>query len=151
MPPHRTVSSFIPNTWKPTGSPGGPVAVLREYFRQKYAGRKSTLSSQCVAQRSISSSNTGTSFFLKVPIVFATERPERGRSLGAGATGITFGNSYRKTLDLALRLHPGTEQVFIVSGTLNHDKAVRTIVRDDLRATKPRWPSPTSPTSRQMN
>ena len=44
-----------------------------------------------------------------------------------------FGNAYAKTLDLALKWHPGTKQLFVVSGTLNHDKAVESIVRDDLR------------------
>ena len=42
---------------------------------------------------------------------------------GAGATGIVYANTYGKTLDLALKLHPGTKQVFIISGTLNHDKS----------------------------
>ena len=56
----------------------------------------------------------------------------------AGATGFIFGNTYSEDLDLALKLHPGTKQLFVVSGTLNHDKAFESIVRDDLRATKPR-------------
>ena len=63
--------------------------------------------------------------FPHTPIVFAaTDHPSAAQlKSGAGATGIVYVNSYRKTLDLALRLHPGTEQVFIVSGTTTHDKS----------------------------
>ena len=108
--------------------------LLSEYLRQKYAGRR------------LDAIITGTSqtldFLLKyrhelfpgVPIAFATERPVSGAVVSeAEAAGFTFGNTYAKTLDLALKWHPGTKQLFVVSGTLNHDNAIESIVRDDLR------------------
>src|SRR6185369_4565085 len=47
-------------------------------------------------------------------------------------TGIVYGGNQRSTLELALKLHPGTEQVFIVSGTLDHDKRFELACRKDL-------------------
>src|SRR4030095_6236791 len=37
------------------------------------------------------------------------------------------------SLDLALTLHPNTEQVFIISGTLQHDRQFESAARDDLK------------------
>src|SRR5262249_42664392 len=50
-----------------------------------------------------------------------------------GVTGIVLYKSHRKTLDLALRLHPDTEQVFIISGTLERDKKLETLAREELQ------------------
>lgn len=108
--------------------------LLSEYLRQKYAGRKLDVI--------ISNANQTLEFLLKyrhdlfpgVPIVFASERPIRGDvAAQAGAAGFIYGNTFAKTVNLGLKWHPRTKQLFVVSGTLNHDKAFEEIVRDDLR------------------
>ena len=52
---------------------------------------------------------------------------------GRALTGIIHVDTHKQTLDLALRLHPGTEQVFIISGTLERDKRFETRAREELQ------------------
>jgi PAS domain S-box-containing protein len=115
--------------------PGDEQArLLSDYLRRKYAGQR--------LDAIIASVSETLDFLLKhrhdmfpgVPIVFATERPiPEAVRVEAGAAGFTFGNAFAKTLNLALQWHPETKQLFVVSGTLDHDKAVESIVRNDLR------------------
>jgi PAS domain S-box-containing protein len=63
----------------------------------------------------------------------AIKPPASNEPSGPGLTGIVLGGGYRKTLDLALRLHPATKQVFIISGTLNHDKTYETLCQKELQ------------------
>ncbi len=116
--------------------PGDDQAnFLHDYILQKYASRPVDVV--------VASASAPLEFLLKyrkdlfpdTPIVFgATNDPSAAqlRSGAGGATGIIFVNSYRKTLDLALGLHPDTNQVFIVSGTPAHDKAYETMARSQL-------------------
>lgn len=114
--------------------PGNDQArLLCDYLRRKYvdtrldaviAGADATLEFLLTYRHEL---------FPNVPIVFATDRPvSRDIQLEAGAAGFIIGKTFAKTVKLALRLHPGTNRVFVVSGTLNHDKAIETMVRDDL-------------------
>jgi signal transduction histidine kinase/DNA-binding response OmpR family regulator/ABC-type uncharacterized transport system substrate-binding protein len=109
--------------------------LLRDYMRQKYADRTIDV---IVTNASASLDfllKYRADFFPHTPIVFAaTEAPTAAQLVsGAGATGIIYVNSYRRTIDLALKLHPGTEHVFIVSGTSTHDKSFETMARNDLQ------------------
>ena len=72
--------------------------------------------------------------FTHIPIVFVAVQSPTATELaaGPGITGIVYGGNQSSTLDLALRLHPGTEQVFIVSGTLEHDKRFEIPARQEL-------------------
>jgi signal transduction histidine kinase/DNA-binding response OmpR family regulator len=108
--------------------------LLRDYLRRKYE--------HVAIDVAVTHSGPALSFLLKyrselfpgTPIVFATERLPSVELLSeAGATGIVFDNTYRETLDLALKFHPRTKQVFIISGTLNHDKSFESIPRDQLQ------------------
>jgi PAS domain S-box-containing protein len=108
--------------------------LLSEYLRQKYAGRRLDVIISGVSETLDFLLKYRHELFLGVPIVFADERPVKADALSeAGATGFTYANTYAKTLNLALKWHPRTKQLFVVTGTLNHDKAVESIVRDDLR------------------
>src|SRR5262249_38955520 len=73
--------------------------------------------------------------FPNAPIVFvATRRPTTDElAKGPGLTGIINVNTHRQTLDIALRLHPATEQVFVISGTLQRDKKFEQLAREELR------------------
>jgi PAS domain S-box-containing protein len=108
--------------------------ALRDYLSQKYANRHIDVV--------VAVSDVPLEFLLKyrdnlftqTPIVFAAiKRPATNESSGPGLTGIVLGGGYKRTLDLALRLHPGTKQVFIISGTLNHDKKYETLCREELK------------------
>src|ERR1044072_5451173 len=75
-----------------------------------------------------------TELFSKSPIVFVANDPPKPDTLAsaAGATGIHYKNAYRETVDLALRLHPGTKHVFVVSGTQQQDRRYEKVVQQEL-------------------
>jgi PAS domain S-box-containing protein len=109
--------------------------ALHDYLKQKYAARPIDV---VVAQL-----EAPLDFFLKyrhdlfpdVPIVFYTQslpRPDQ-RVSNPGLTGLFVFGNYRKSIDLSLSLHPNTEQIFIVSGTLHHDGQFEKAARDELR------------------
>ncbi len=110
-------------------------AVLRDYLKQKYANRHIDVV--------LAGSDTPLSFLLKyrkdlfpnTPIVFGVVQPPNPKEFerGAGLTGVINTFSFKQTLDLALNLHPDTRQVFIVSGTLAHDKLYETMAREKLQ------------------
>src|SRR6185503_14685797 len=109
--------------------------LLRDYMQEKYANRTIDVI--------VTNASASLDFLLKyrgelfphTPIVFAaTTLPSAAQlASGAGATGIVYVNSYRRTLELALKLHPRTEHAFIVSGTPTHDKSFETMARNDLQ------------------
>ena len=72
--------------------------------------------------------------FPTAPIVFFANKPPPANQLavGPGVTGFIHRNAYRETLDLALGMHPHTEQVFVVSGSLIGDKTFENACRQDL-------------------
>ncbi|PYS28666.1 MAG: hypothetical protein DMG11_11845, partial [Acidobacteria bacterium] len=54
------------------------------------------------------------------------------RSGGTGA-GVVVDNNQARTLDAALRFHPGTEQVFVINGTPGRDKSVETLLKEQFK------------------
>src|SRR5215510_10405431 len=108
---------------------------LRDYLRQKYADHRIDVV--------VANSDASLDFLLKyrdslftqTPIVFVAARHPGADQLAArpGSTGIISINTHRKTLDLALELHPGTEQVFVISGTMQRDKKFEILAREELR------------------
>ena len=110
------------------------AVALCDYLRKKYARRPIDVF--------VAMADPPLRFLLKhradlfphAPIVFASVKSPSGKELtaGPGVTGIIQTFSYKQTLDLALKLHPDTKQVFIVSGTLNHDKTYETMGREKL-------------------
>jgi len=108
--------------------------ALRDYLRQKYASRFIDV---VVAVSDVPLDfllKYRDSLFTKTPIVFiAIKRPATNETPGPGLTGIVLGGGYKKTLDLALRLHTHTKHVFIISGTLNHDKTYEALCRQELQ------------------
>jgi signal transduction histidine kinase len=106
--------------------------VLHDYLRKKYADHPIDV---VVALSDVALEfllNHRDDLFTHTPIVFVSTRRPNEAQYGPGLTGIVQGGGYRKTLDLAIRLHPGTKQVFIISGTLSHDKEFETLCRQDL-------------------
>ena len=107
---------------------------LRDYLQQKYAGRTLDVI--------VASGYVPLGFLLKyrdslfptTPIVFllTTHPPPEQLAAGAGLTGIVVFDTYRETLDLILSLHPGTKEVFVVSGNLERDKKLENLARERL-------------------
>jgi PAS domain S-box-containing protein len=74
-------------------------------------------------------------FFPTTPVVFCcvTEAESRARKIGPGVTGIPAKLDYRPTLELALRLHPGTRRVVVIAGTTKDDLETMDEARRDFR------------------
>src|SRR5262249_49366185 len=72
--------------------------------------------------------------FPNAPLVFvATKSPvDESFSPGRGITGLINLSAHRKTIDLVLGLQPDTKEVFVVSGTLQHDKRLEALARREL-------------------
>jgi len=108
--------------------------ALHDYLKQKYATRQIDV---VVAQLEAPLDfllKYRNDLFPKVPIVFYTQSVPKPEDLAANdLTGLVVFGNYRKSIDLALSLHPNTEQVFIVSGTLEHDGQFEKAARDELK------------------
>ena len=91
--------------------------LLHDYMLQKYAGRPMdvVVATEGVALEFLLKYRS--ELFPRTPIVFASNYLPQEKDLksGAGATGILYVTAYKQTIELALKLHPGTEHVFIVS------------------------------------
>jgi len=74
--------------------------------------------------------------FAGIPVVFAGVEQKflDGKKNRLGITGLLSVNSYEKTLDLALKLHPDTKQVAVVSGA---GKIGRSWGKNALEALRP--------------
>jgi hypothetical protein len=126
--------------------------ILRDYLRRKFAG--------VAIDVVIALTNPPLDFLLKyrgelfphTPIVFTTAAvAQASRTPEAGTTGIVTANTFRETVDLALKLHPGTKQLFVISGTLNHDKSRESAARIELEGFKDKSSLLTLPTFRWKN
>src|SRR5215211_5454397 len=108
--------------------------LLHDYLLEKYSGKKIDVV--------VATPDPALSFLLKYrtdlfpasPIVFvAVQRPSPAiLTSGAGLSGIIRANTHRRTDDLALKLHPETKDVFIISGTPEHDKRFENLSREEL-------------------
>lgn len=108
--------------------------LLHDYLAGKYSGQKIDVV--------IATPDPALNFLLKYranlftasPIVFVVvQRPApEVLAAGAGLTGIIRANTHRRTIDLALKLHPDTRDVFIISGTPERDKRFENLSRQAL-------------------
>jgi len=125
---------YYPEYLETNRFPGEQQALLlRDYLKAKYADRPIDIV--------VANSDYSLNFLLKYreelftdsPVVFvATKSPPNEQLEGARLTGILNINAYKENLDLALKLHPHVQQVFVISGTLEHDKRFETIARQEL-------------------
>ena len=109
--------------------------ALHDYLLKKYSDRSIDVV--------VANSEASLNFLLKyrndlfphVPLVFyCASRPLPSEIQGQTAlTGIVIISSYKRTLELALSLNPQVNQVFVVSGSLEHDKRFEVVAREELR------------------
>ena len=73
--------------------------------------------------------------FPRAAIIFVANKPPTPAQIvaGPGITGFVNHGPFRDTVELALNLHPHTEHVFIVSGSLLQNKIYENTCRLDLR------------------
>jgi ABC-type uncharacterized transport system substrate-binding protein len=76
----------------------------------------------------------GDTVFPGTPVVFCgiDRRSFEGRSLPSHVTGVLVKREFAPTLELALRLHPGTERIVFVGGTSEFDAQLVKQAREEL-------------------
>lgn len=128
---------YYPEYFESSRFPGEHFELsFSRYLREKYAGRSIDVV--------VASADTGLSFLLKyrdnifpnAPIVFVANQQQDAKTLevGAGATGVTNQTAHRETVELALKLHPDTTQLFVISGTPERDHRFESVARQELSA-----------------
>jgi len=116
--------------------PGEAEALsFRDYLREKYAARNIDVV--------VATADPPLNFLLKYraelfpnsPIVFVANQPPASDRLRIppGLTGIINQSTHGQTLELALKLHPDTRYVFVISGSPEHDKRFEAVARQALQ------------------
>jgi PAS domain S-box-containing protein len=106
--------------------------ALRDYIRSKYQGRRIDLVLALTEPPLQFVLRYRDELFPGAPIVYSSHVAANDRRSVQGLTGITHGDGYRETLELALRLHPSTARVFVVASAPN--VAIKDLVREQLGA-----------------
>ena len=70
--------------------------------------------------------------FSGVPIVFTDVTHQEGQTMGSDVTGVISPLGMRETIDLALRLHPDTNTVAIITGLTEWDKRWLAVAHSEL-------------------
>ena len=72
--------------------------------------------------------------FPGVPVIFSYVHASRvdGKPLPSGVTGVTVSVGIRETLELAFKLHPGTENLAVVAGSSEFERFWRAAVRNQF-------------------
>jgi signal transduction histidine kinase len=101
--------------------PDSTASALTAYIRDKYQTRRIDLVIAMTASSLQFVLDRRAELFPNAPIVFAAPTlPDASvRNAGAGVTGVTLNNAYPETLNVALRLHPDTEEVFVIASSAN--------------------------------
>ncbi|HKR15417.1 MAG TPA: ATP-binding protein [Pyrinomonadaceae bacterium] len=109
--------------------------ILRDYLKHKYADRKIDV---VVAQSDVSLNflvKYKNDLFPDTPVVFYSAIRPGADTLAerSNITGVVVFGGFKKTIDCALTIHPETEQVFIISGSLEHDRRFENRARSELK------------------
>src|SRR5260370_9005204 len=98
--------------------------LLRDFLRSKYANKKIDVAVAILGPALDFLLDNGDTIFPGTSIVFCgVDRNEFGnRSLPAHVRGILVNREFAPTLEIALSLHPQTNQVAVAAGTSAFDK-----------------------------
>ena len=110
--------------------------LLRDFLREKYADKKIDLTVAIMGPALDFLLNYGDAVFPGTPIVFCgIDRTYlRNRSLPPHVSGVLVKREFAPTLELALRLHPSTENVVVVSGRSEFDTTILEAARKEFQA-----------------
>ena len=108
---------------------------LRDFYRQKYGGKKLDLVMAVMGPSLDFALRHGSELFPGVPIVFCgiDRRELDGRKLPPQITGILVKREFKPTLELALRVHPQTRNVYFIAGTSPFNRYWTEEARRELR------------------
>jgi signal transduction histidine kinase len=109
-------------------------AHLRDFLRAKYADKKIDVAVAIMAP-ALDFLTYGDPIFPGASVVFCgLDRRQLGtRSLPPNMYGVLIKREFAPTLELALRLHPATERVVVVSGTSDFDEELLAQAQADFR------------------
>ena len=109
---------------------------LRDFLRAKYADRKIDVAVAVMAPAFDFLLAYGDLIFPGTPIVFCgLDRRQLGtRTLPPNVYGVLVKREFAPTLELALRLHPTTEDVVVVSGTSEFDTELLAEAQKEFRS-----------------
>jgi signal transduction histidine kinase len=98
-------------------------SLFRDYLRSKYAGKKIDVVVGAMGPSLDFLVKDGQDIFPGTPIVFCgiDKRELDSVVLPPNATGVLVKRQFHPTLEVALRLHPDTKQIVVVSGTSEFD------------------------------
>ena len=126
---------YCPEYMETTRFPGKSQDFLRDYLRQKYEGRTIDVV--------VASADFPLNFLLQnraelfpnSPLVFVANDSPAAETLaaGPGIAGLVHQSTHRETLALALKLHPNTKRVFVISGSPERDKRFEAVARRELQ------------------
>jgi signal transduction histidine kinase len=109
-------------------------AELVRFWQKKYEGRKIDLIFVCVASALDLLSRHPSELFPGVPVVFCVinQQEVSGIHTSLNVTGVWSAPPYRPTMELALRLHPDTRRVMVVTGMGEFDTGLLAIAKRDF-------------------
>jgi signal transduction histidine kinase len=109
--------------------------ILRDFLRAKYADKKIDVAVAIMAPALDFLMTYGDLIFPGASVVFCgLDRRQFGaRSLPPNMYGVLIKREFAPTLELALRLHPATEGVVVVSGTSDFDEELLAQAQADFR------------------
>ena len=115
--------------------------TLADRYRQKYAGKKIDLIVTLNSPALDFMNQSGEKVFPGVPVVFGivVKSEVDKRVLRPNITGVVDAPDFGGTLDLALRLLPGTRRVAVISGSENVDKGFEDQARQVYQAYQDRF------------
>ncbi len=108
--------------------------VLQDYLKQKYADRPIDV---VVAQSEVSLNFLARykdDLFPNASVVFYSATRPKPETLAQrpNVTGVVVFGGFKKTVESALAIHPETEQLFVISGSLERDKRFESMARTEL-------------------
>jgi signal transduction histidine kinase len=110
-------------------------ALLANFLRQKYTGQKVDLVIAALSPALDFALDYRERIFPGIPIVFSALDDEdvRTRTLPADVIGAPLEYDLGGTLELALRLQPGTRRVFVIAGSASYDARWEALARQRFR------------------
>jgi PAS domain S-box-containing protein len=108
---------------------------FRQWYIEKYRNRRPDLILAVGPSPIRFMADSHETYFRGIPIVFcgASEYSANNPKLNPDFTGVWENWEPSKTLELALKMRPGTEHVVVVGGMSSFDRHLEAIVQEDLR------------------
>lgn len=111
------------------------AAEFQDHLQQKYAGKRIDVIVAALGPSLEFLVNRRTGLFQGVPIVFAgiDRREIDGRNMGPDVTGVLVSREFKPTLEIALKLHPGTRRVVFIGGAADFNRYWEERARREFR------------------